>query len=474
MESSTPSGAGADPPGRPRRQRMLRAAVAALLAVILVAGFALRAQQAQSPAPLSADERAYGRIALTFGTGEGYGDEKMREPYHWAPGAPALFAAARAIGGDDSPPPETGPAAFRIREAYWAQAAVGTLLIGAAFALAALLSGGLAGLAAAAAVAFYPPLVETAGHQLSEPLGALCLTAGVAALAGARRRPGVARLALGGVLLGLAVLARADLLLAPLVAAAVVWAGIPLARRRGGGSRAALTVLAAGVAVIAPWIVVASTSQDRFVPVSDGGAAALYVGTYLPGGGTLSGLKHALARETRRREPMARKVDPFAVPADLVLRTVAARHPDVPRQVALRREAQRNLREYALGRPRPFLAMMADKAGRMWLRPVHAIQPGDETKRARRRTVHLLLLSIAVAGLVAGLWRSREPVLGAVAAIALYSTLDNAILIAEARHNLPLLPALYAAGAAGWALLLRGWGARSREDPAVAAADCDG
>jgi hypothetical protein len=52
------------------------------------------------------------------------------------------------------------------------------------------------------------------------------------------------------------------------------------------------------------------------------------------------------------------------------------------------------------------------------------------------------------------LWRRRDPVLMLVTAIVVYSTLLNALLIAEARHNLPLLPALYAAGAAGWAIAL--------------------
>jgi CHASE2 domain-containing sensor protein len=74
--------------------------------------------------------------------------------------------------------------------------------------------------------------------------------------------------------------------------------------------------------------------------------------------------------------------------------------------------------------------------------------------RDRSRTVHLVLLAAALLGLAAGLWRRRHPALLLVAAVLVYSTLLNTILIAEARHNLPLLPALYAAGAAGWAIAL--------------------
>jgi len=144
-----------------------------------------------------------------------------------------------------------------------------------------------------------------------------------------------------------------------------------------------------------------------------------------------------------------------------VLRTVAERHPGVPERAALRLAARRNLNEYALGRPGAFLSMMGRKAGRMWLTPTRSTMRTHGHTRARGRVVHLLLLGAAVLGLAAGLWRRRHPALLLVAAVVVYSTLLNTLLIAEARHNLPLLPALYAAGAAGWAI------AFSRRAPAA-------
>lgn len=438
---------------RLRGVRRGRALLFAALAICVAVGFALRAQQAAGPAvSLSADERAYGRIALALSIGHGYGDSDMRDPYQWAPGAPALFAIARRIGPDD---PVTG---FRVPAARWAQAIAGTLLIAVAFALAALIAGNLAGLLAAAAVALYPPLAQSAAHQLSEPLGALLLAAGCAALAWAARTPRRGRMVLCGALLGLTVLTRADLLLTPLLAAAVV------ATRIGGDARgrlrAAATLLGTALVVITPWIVTASLAEGRLVPVSDGGASALYVGTYLPGGGTLTGAKRELAAETRRRVPETRHMATLDIPAEKVLAAVALRHPELPERVALRRAAFDNVRTYALGRPVAFASMLTHKIVRMWLRPTRA----RRFSPAHGIAVHLLLLGVAVLGLLAGLWHRRDPVLILIAAIVVYSTLDNAILIAEPRHNLPLAPILYAAGAAGWALAIggrRGWSAHA-------------
>jgi CHASE2 domain-containing sensor protein len=98
--------------------------------------------------------------------------------------------------------------------------------------------------------------------------------------------------------------------------------------------------------------------------------------------------------------------------------------------------------------------MMAAKTGRMWLMPTRSTLRVHGRNRARGRIIHLVLLGASVLGLVAGLWRRRHPALLLVAVIVVYSTLLNAVLVAEARHNLPLLPALYAAGAAGWAIAL--------------------
>jgi 2-keto-3-deoxy-6-phosphogluconate aldolase len=84
--------------------------------------------------------------------------------------------------------------------------------------------------------------------------------------------------------------------------------------------------------------------------------------------------------------------------------------------------------------------MTAAKVLRMWRRAYHAPQPGVIA-------AHLALLAIALAGTVLGL-RERLPAAAAIAAIAVWSTIDNAILVAEPRHNMPLMPALATVGIA--------------------------
>jgi hypothetical protein len=365
-----------------------------------------------------------------------------------------LFAAADALAGH--------PVARRIdvRTARRAQAIVGALTVGAAFALAALIAGPWAGLAAAAAAAFYPPLVAATSQLTSEPLGAFAVTAALAAVAAAWRGSRVAGFAAAGVALGLACLVRADLLLAALALGPVI------ALLRGGqaGRRAGLSVgcamLAGVLAVVVPWCAWASRRDRTFVPITDGGAATLFVGTYLPGNGTIFGLKHALAREALRVHPSIRHKAVFRVPEKVFLDAVAARHPQLSRDAAISAEARRNLRVYLLGQPVAYARMVAGKVWRMWGFPLRGT-----FRRVSPWTVwlHRLLLLAAVAGLVAGLARRRSTALGLVVlAVGVTAAVDIAF-VAEARHAFRLMPALLAGGAAGWVLAIGAGRAPTRE-----------
>ena len=146
-----------------------------LLAVILAGSFGFHAYRAANPTTSyqSADESAYGRLALNLAEDHRYGDPSrpVANTLHWPPGAPFLFGAAHEIA------PSAGSDRTKdIPAAYWAQALVSTGTTAAAFLLALLLAGPWAGVAAAALVGFYPPLILATGEQLSEPLGAFLLT----------------------------------------------------------------------------------------------------------------------------------------------------------------------------------------------------------------------------------------------------------------------------------------------------------
>jgi hypothetical protein len=421
----------------------------AALLVITLAGGLLRFDAASEPgAYQSRDEIAYSMIARSIvdkGTYGLYGGSKgQQDPIHWPPGAPALFALAYATD-----PQGRADGRWDVPSAYAWQAAVGTLTILAAFALVALVASPAAALLAALLVALYPPLVDASGDLLSEPLGSLLVTAALAATVLALRRPSWRAGALAGVLLAGTVLTRADLLLVPLIAlvtvAAVGWSRAS-GRRPAAALRAVAPMAAALVVVLTPWTVFASGVRGHLVPLSSGGASNLWVGTYLPGGGSIFGSKHAMQAEVTRLYPRLSGHRPDQISQVHVISAVAARRPGMDQEAALRAEALANLREYALGDPVAFSAMMVDKVWRLWGRYT---QGTYRNQRDPILALHLAVVAFGFTGLAAGIALTRRAELWMIGALLLAVTAMNAILVSEARHNLTVMPLLIAAGAIG-------------------------
>jgi hypothetical protein len=256
----------------------------------------------------------------------------------------------------------------------------------------------------------------------------------------ARRRVPAAHLA-AGVLLGACVLTRADLILVPFLCAAIVALG---AWRRGA------LVAGGALLVLAPWTGYASSREGSLVPVTTGGGSALFVGTYLPGDGHTVGMKRALGEAARRRDPRLRGVPDFELPAQSVLAVVAARRPELPFEEAVAREGRENLVRYGLRRPVAFAGMMLEKGVvRMWSRYARG---GARHTSWAIRAWHVVLVLGALAGQVAGLLARRDRTLAAILATVLCATAIHMVVVAQARYNLPLMPALLAGGAAGWFL----------------------
>jgi hypothetical protein len=424
------------------------ARVLAILVALTVIGGVLRFDAAADPSRYqSKDEQSYAMLARWLVVHHEYGHPGMTDPAHWPPGAPLLFAVAYRVH------PETrndGAGVWDVPAAYPVQAFVGTLTIPAAFLLGLLVAGSVAGLVAAGAVAVYPPLIGASGDLLSEPLGALLVTAALAATVWALQSIRPSRLMLAGALLGATVLTRADLALVPVIALAVVlvvtWRSAESRRPLKTGV-ALLFMGGALLAVVLPWTIVASNVTGRFVPLSSGGASNLWVGTYLPGNGSMFGAKRALADEVRARRPDLADRQWFQLRQADVIAAVAARHPDKTTEAALGAEARENIRRYALGDPISFAGMAVDKIERLW---------GGYTVGTYRNArgwitaLHLTLVALAALGLVTALVRDRRrPELWLIALVLLYVTALNAILVSEARHNLTLMPTVaVAAGCA--------------------------
>src|SRR4051812_26125501 len=298
---------------------------------------------------------------------------------------------------------------------------------------------------------FPPPLVVIPGDLVSEPLGALTVALVLVALAWAWRTSAPWRFAVAGAATAAAILVRADLLVLPLVLAAVV----ALTLRRAGARPALLAAgayLLAAALALAPWTAYASSRRGELTPVTSSQWSALFVGSYLPAHGRIFELREKLGDEARAHNREIRHVRNENLRTEWILDAVAARHPDLGRSDALRRETLRNLRVYALGRPRDFAAMQAGKVARMWVgydRGTHHLE------RAWILALHLLVSAAALGGLLYGLWRTRHPVLWAILATVLTATAVNSFFVSEARHNVRLVPLLVAGGAAGVALARR-------------------
>ena len=175
--------------------------------------------------------------------------------------------------------------------------------------------------------------------------------AGGAVADGGVRRARPRTYALAGLLLAAAILTRANLLvLLPVLALAL--------GRKG--------VVFAAVALVP----VLAWSINAGAPVSTGGGSSFFIGTYLPGNGTLPGAKAALKWETLRHSPELRGIaHARELPGERVLDAVAARHPGLDRDAALRAEGWRNLRTQPRAHPLAYARMLAAKLPRMWLTP---------------------------------------------------------------------------------------------------------
>jgi hypothetical protein len=248
--------------------------------------------------------------------------------------------------------------------------------------------------------------------------------------------------------------------IALLVVAVAAWRRAA-ARPLHAAVRSVVPMLVALLVVVTPWTVFASSQAGQFVPLSSGGGSNLWVGTYLPGNGSMFGAKRALADEVRARNPELAGKKWFQIRQADVIATVAARHPDLSTDAALRAEGMQNLRDYALGDPISFAGMAARKVWRLW---------GGYTLGTYRNArtwisaLHLVLVGLGLIGLLAGLAVTRSAAMWLLGGVLLYVTAVNAILVSEARHNLTVMPVVVATGAAGL-FLAGGWlRARRRND----------
>lgn len=428
-------------------------ALIAILAIVIVGGVA-RANAIGTNTHLSADENGYVGNANRILAGERYATFK------WPPGTSIAFAIATRLSGHHSLRLVThasGPAQYT-------QLAIGIAMLALVAAFVWLAAGPWAAVIATALVASYEPIVVATRTFLSEPSGALALLAAVAAAAVARSRFGRRRelLALlgAGFIGGLACLTRSDLAVGMgVIALALVLGSVP--SWRTGILRGAV-YLAAVLLTLSPWLVYASGKENHFVPITTSGPDAFFIGSYLPGKGALVPTEEQLAPAVCRHFPAdcGRYWQHSSAP---VFRLIEARHPGLSEEEAVNKENLHNIHAYLFGKPAAFTSMLWGKFWKMW---DNVWSGGNGTYHPdTSRTQHLIYLTIAWIGLLAGVILTRRWVLSVSAGVLLSVSALATLFNDQPRYNVSLMPLLLCSGTIGaWLAgerLIAWWRARA-------------
>lgn len=427
---------------------------ALLLAAILLLGLGLRVGEAWDGRPPVFDAAAYATIAANLDEGGGFtlGPSATQPASNYSPGLPLFVASVYKLTG--------GVHEQLVRMVL---ALVGTLSVLFAYLIGRRLSGPVAGLIGAAAIAVYPALLEYQGMLMGEPLAAALLSGAVLATLWAAgpadpargscrggppphaqtpsgvfrcggppppRHPRV-RWLVPGLLFGALALVRPEYLGIALLVSLVVL--VRDGRRDWSRTRVqALLVLAGAVIVVAPWTVRNAIALDRFVPVSTGGGQVLFAGTYLPSDGD----PEKVGAEVVERHPEL--FGPHAVQQlrleQILARLAAQRYPGVETDKALARMGREQLWDDVSEEPLEYAGFVAAKIWRIW-----SHGPRDVMREPGWDLLHRALVAFGLIGLIVlAMQRRWEALLLATIFVAI--TAISALLVASPRRVLVMMP----------------------------------
>jgi 4-amino-4-deoxy-L-arabinose transferase-like glycosyltransferase len=400
-----------------------RAGLAALAAILLL-GLGLRGGEAWDGRSPVYDAQAYATIAAELERGEGFtlGRTATQPASNYSPGLPLLLSGLYALSGG-----------VHERTARLVLALIGALSVLFAYLIGRRLSGPLAGLIGAAAVAIYPALLEYQGMFMSEPLAATLLSGAVLAMLWADR-PGARVHARGwlvpGLLLGALALVRPEYLAISFPIAVVVFA-----RRGRDGWRAGLVqalVMLVGLAVVvAPWTVRNAVALGQFVPISTGGGQVLFAGSYMPSGGD----PEKVGEEVLKRHPGLRQELPENPRLEQILAALARqRYPRLEADAALAKMGRERLWDDVREQPVEYLGFLASK---LWLIWGHG--PRDVMHEPGWAALHWVLLALGLLGLAVLAHRRRWEAL-LLGTVLLAATAIGLLLVASPRRALVTIP----------------------------------
>lgn len=364
-----------------------------ILAIIVLAGFGLRAEKVFNPLTEPGDDAlAYRALAESLYEEGTYGGDDFRDASDWSPGAPLIFAAGHFVAGGVNDGLARG-----------IQAVLGAASILIVFLLAfRIAGGGPAPLIAAGLVAFYPPFIHSTGALMSEPAAIFTLPAAVLAFLWASDRKSAAAWLLPGLLFGITALIRPEYMFVGLAMLALVAVKQWFGRGLTPALAATSLFLIAALIPIVPWTIHNLNTLDRFVPITTGSGKALFVGTNLPAGGEYQQVKADLLERYRgvALEPGSPELD--RVDPTPLFDRAAERYPELSRDAALGRIGRENMWKYISEDPLGYLGMIFEKGFRMWSSGV-----GEAMSSPAGRVVQLILVGLGLVGAVL-LGRSRR------------------------------------------------------------------
>ncbi|HEX7244638.1 MAG TPA: glycosyltransferase family 39 protein [Solirubrobacterales bacterium] len=404
-----------------------------VLAAILLLGAGLRLNEAWSGRAPVYDAAGYAKIAASLDRGDGFtvGPGATQPSSNYSPGVPLLVAGIYELTGG-----------VHERTARIVLALIGALSVLFTYLIGRRLSGPLAGLIGAGAIAIYPALLEYQGMLMGEPLAATLLSAAVLATLWAdtnRNRPSRGWL-IPGLLFGALILVRPEYL------GVVLLVGLMVLLREGRENWPRTLVpplcLLAGVAiVVVPWTARNVVALDRVVPVSTGGGQVLFAGTYLPSGGN----PERVGAEVVERHPGL--FGPHAVEQlrleQILARLAAQRYPDVETDKALARMGREQLWDDVTEEPVEYAGFVVKKVARIW-----SHGPRDMMREPGWELFHWLLLGLSLIGLAVLAKRRRWEAL-LLATIFVAITAISALLVASPRRVLVMMPLVAALAGVG-------------------------
>jgi len=432
----------------------------AALAVILLLGLGLRAGEAWDGRAPVFDAAAYAEIARNLDEGDGFalGPEATQPASNYSPGLPLFAAGIYELTGG-----------VHERTVRLVLALLGTLSVLFTYLIGRRLSGPLAGLIGAGAIAVYPALLEYQGMLMGEPLAATLLSGAVLAALWAAGPTSLARGScrgtggpagspralldppaphhprerwlIPGVLFGGLALVRPEYLGVVLLVSLVVLVKDP--QNDWLGSLARAGILLAGVAiVVVPWTARNAIALDRFVPISTGGGQVLFAGTYLPSDGD----PEKVGTEVVERHPEL--FGPDAVEhlrlEQILARLAQSRYPRMETDEALGRMGREQLWDDISEEPVEYAGFVATKVGRIWAHGPRNVmrQPGWEL-------LHWALVLFGLAGLIVLAAQRRWEAL-LLATILVGITAVCALLVASPRRVLVTMPLVAALAGIGF------------------------